>query len=184
MNKAIRSHLKELRESEAKVRQWWKSVPERKKRDWLSASAVFKNWKKSQRPPLDPDAPRRPSPIQKERETNVALQEALRDANEKLKHADGRDLFDVDNDSAEAIGRTIVDRWKTSPSRIETLIKTLTDALPEVRRRIKAARGRRGLRPLPDADAARVRRIADASGESAEDVKKVLAAVEGEKKKD
>src|SRR5262249_46795976 len=50
MNKAIRSHLKHLLEHEQKVRAWWAKVPERKKRDWLSAKAIYTNWKKSLKP--------------------------------------------------------------------------------------------------------------------------------------
>jgi hypothetical protein len=142
MNKAIRSHLKELREKEAEVRKWWSSVPERKKRDWLSASAVWKNWKKSRKPPPDPNAPRRLTPLQAERATNVILQEQLRAANERLKTADGRDLFDIDHDSAEAIGKTIGSRWRSSPSKLETLIEVLTEELKEARSLIRKARPR------------------------------------------
>jgi hypothetical protein len=142
MNKAIRSHLKELRENEAAVREWWSSVPARKKREWLSATAVYRNWKKSRKPPPDPNASRRPTPLQAERATNVILQEQLRSANQRLKTADGRDLFDIDNDSAEAIGKTIGARWRSSPSKLETLIKTLTEELKETNRLIRKARPR------------------------------------------
>ena len=56
MNKAIRSHLKTLLENEQSVRAWWTKVPERTKRDWLSAKAIYTHWKTSQ------DPPRKPSP--------------------------------------------------------------------------------------------------------------------------
>jgi hypothetical protein len=142
MNKAIRSHLKELRENEAAVREWWSSVPPRKKREWLSATAVYRNWKKSQKPPPDPNAPPRMTPLQKERATNIQLQELLHVTNERLKTADGRDLFDIDHDSAEVIGKTIGARWRASPSKLETLIETLTEELKEARRLIREARPR------------------------------------------
>jgi hypothetical protein len=85
MNKAIRSHLKTLLENEAKVREWWGKVPERKKRDWLSAKAIYTNWKASLKPPVDPDAHKRPTPLQQVRATNIELQEQLHAANERAK---------------------------------------------------------------------------------------------------
>jgi hypothetical protein len=51
MNKAIRSFYNTLLEHEATVRTWWEAVPERKKRDWLSAKAVYTHWDRSRRPP-------------------------------------------------------------------------------------------------------------------------------------
>ena len=52
MNKAVRSHLKTLLENEQSVRAWWETVrTTRQARDWLSASAIHKHWRASQRPP-------------------------------------------------------------------------------------------------------------------------------------
>ncbi len=50
MNKAIRSHLKALLENKEKVRAWWALVPERTKRDWLSAKAIYTHWTASVKP--------------------------------------------------------------------------------------------------------------------------------------
>lgn len=55
MNKAIRSHLSQLLAHEAEVRAWWEKVPERVKRDWLSAKAIHRHWTNSKKPA---DAPR------------------------------------------------------------------------------------------------------------------------------
>jgi hypothetical protein len=141
MNKAILSRLKEMRENEAAVRAWWSSVSAVHKRECLSAIAVYRNWKKSQKkPPPDPNATRRPTPLQAERATNVILKEQLRSANERLKTADGGNLFDIDRDSAEAIGKTIGARWRASPSKLEKLIETLTEELKEANRLIREAR--------------------------------------------
>jgi hypothetical protein len=145
IHKSVRNALKELRENEPAVRKWFSSVPERKKRNWLSATAVYRNWKKSLTPP-DPDARRPLTPLQKERATNVFLQEQLHSANQRLKTADGGNLFDLDHDSAEQIGKTIGERWRASPSRLETLIETLTEELKEARKRIREARPRSGRR--------------------------------------
>ena len=60
INKAIRSHLKTLLDNEQSVRAWWETVrTKRGVREWLSASAIHKHWRASQRPP---DAARKPSP--------------------------------------------------------------------------------------------------------------------------
>jgi regulator of replication initiation timing len=60
MNKAIRSFHKTLLDNEAAVRAWWTTVPEIKKRDWLSGKAICTNWKTSLRPPAPPQP--KPSP--------------------------------------------------------------------------------------------------------------------------
>jgi hypothetical protein len=83
MNKAIRSHLKTLLENEQKVRAWWASVPERTKRDWLSAKAIYTHWKASLKP-KDPNT----RATQQERTTNIEPktqpQEALAKASAKI----------------------------------------------------------------------------------------------------
>ena len=144
MDKHIRYCLGQLRESEEKVREWWHSVPERKKRYWLSAVAIHRHWKASLRPVRDPSAPRTPTPLEQERATNVELQQQLHAALARLRSADGGNLFDLEHDSAEQIGRTIGSAWRASPSRLDTLIKTLTAELKEIRRLARAARPRQG----------------------------------------
>src|SRR5262249_14872553 len=81
MQKSIRSDYKALLDHEADVRAWWAKVPERRKRNWLSARAIHKNWKAAQRPD---DAPKRQSALAKERERTQQLQEQLREANARL----------------------------------------------------------------------------------------------------
>ena len=58
MNKAIVSHLGQLLAHEAEVRAWWGTVPERVKRDWLSAKAIHRHW--TTKKPAE--APRQPAP--------------------------------------------------------------------------------------------------------------------------
>jgi hypothetical protein len=77
MDKGIRSNLKELLDNEKAVRAWWGSVEERKKRDWVSARAIYRNWKVSTKPPADPNAPPRRNPIRELQATNVELQKQL-----------------------------------------------------------------------------------------------------------
>src|SRR5262249_50787209 len=54
MQKSIRSNYKTLLDNEKDVRAWWEGVPERTKRDWLSARAIHRHWQRS-RKPKDPD---------------------------------------------------------------------------------------------------------------------------------
>src|SRR5262249_32079516 len=107
MQKSIRSNYTTLLDHEAEGRKWWKGVPERTKRDWLSARAIHRHWIASKKP-RDPDASRKPTPLQQERATNVALQEQLHEATTRLKTADGGNLFDLDKTGAETIGKIIV----------------------------------------------------------------------------
>jgi hypothetical protein len=58
--------------------------------------------------------------------------------------ADGNQ-FDLEKTGAETIGKIIARSWRMSPSRIETLIRTLTDELKELRALTKAARPLGGL---------------------------------------
>ena len=144
INKAIRSALAELLTNETAVREWWAAVPVKRKREWLSASAIYRHWKKSQRP-RDPNAVRRQTPLQAERATNVELQGQLQAAQEELRRAQSGDefsRFDIDRDNPAQVGQAIAAAWATSPSKIEKLIATLRQALTEVRRRHKAVRPR------------------------------------------
>jgi hypothetical protein len=138
IDKGIRSNLKELLDSEQKVRDWWKTVPERKKRDWLSARAIYRHWKASARP-KDADAPRKPTPLQQERATNIELQQQLHEANQRLKSADGGNLFDMHSTSPEQIGGIFLNEWRASPTRIRNLIHALSAGLNELQARIKEA---------------------------------------------
>ena len=138
IDKGIRSNLKELLENEREVREWWKTVAERKKRDWLSARAIFRNWKASTKT-KDPDAPKKPTPLQQERATNVELQQQLHAANQRLKTADGGNLFDLEQDSPEHIARTISATWRMTPSKVKNLIRVLSTELKELEARIKTA---------------------------------------------
>jgi hypothetical protein len=60
MNKAIVSHHGQLLAHEAEVRAWWEKVPERVKRDWLSAKAIHRHWTNSKKPVA---APRNYAPV-------------------------------------------------------------------------------------------------------------------------
>jgi hypothetical protein len=77
MDRGIRSNLEELATNETAVRAWWHSVPERKKRHWESARAIYRHWKASTKPPADPNAPPRRNPIRELQATNVELQKQL-----------------------------------------------------------------------------------------------------------
>jgi hypothetical protein len=80
MDRGIRSNLEELATNETAVRAWWHSVPERKKRHWESARAIYRHWKASTKPPADPNAPSRRNPIRELQATNVELQKQLKAA--------------------------------------------------------------------------------------------------------
>jgi hypothetical protein len=139
MQKSIRSNYTTLFEQEAKVRAWWKSVPEKKKRFWMSVRAIHRHWTDSNKPKI-PDALKKPTPFQRERATNVTLQEQLHAANERLKTADGGNLFDLDHDTVEHVGTVIGARWRATPSRIRRLIEVLTVQAKEAEAAVKAAR--------------------------------------------
>jgi hypothetical protein len=81
IDKGIRSNLKELLDNEKSVRAWWGQTDGRKKRDWVSARAIYRHWKKAQdKPPPDPNAPPRRNPVQELKATNIELQKQLKDA--------------------------------------------------------------------------------------------------------
>jgi hypothetical protein len=141
IDKGIRAKLKEMLEEEPKVRSWWKSVPAQKKKFWLSAPTIHRNWKKDTAP-VDTDDPtkKRETPLQRERATNQLLQQQLHEANARLKTADGGNLFDLEHTGAERIGQLIVEAWRMSPGKIETLIRSLSAELKDLKARIKTAR--------------------------------------------
>jgi hypothetical protein len=144
MNKAIVSMLGKMRENEDAVRRWWGDVPERKKRDWHSPKAVYHHWQRSLRPPREQ---RSPTPLAQERATNVVLQEQLHSAIERLRTADGGNLFDLEHDTAEHVAHAISGAWRASPSKLDTLIKTLTADLREINRLTRTARPARNRSP-------------------------------------
>ena len=139
IDKGIRSNLKELLSNEQKVRDWWKTVPDRKKRDWVSARAIYRRWKASTKLE-DPDAPKKPSPLAQERATNIELQQQLHETMQRLKTADGGNQFDLHATSPEQIAEVFLEEWRATPSRLKNLIRTLTAGLKELEARIKEAR--------------------------------------------
>ena len=60
MNKAIVSHWANCSNTKPTVRAWWAKVPERTKRDWLSAKAIHSHWTNSRKPPDARRASHRP----------------------------------------------------------------------------------------------------------------------------
>ena len=91
-------------------------MPERKKRDWHSAVTILRHWKRSLRPAPDPSAPRRLTPLERERATNVTLQEQLRSALAEMAQHEGSDgdrtRFDFEASSTEQISRAFADAWR------------------------------------------------------------------------
>jgi hypothetical protein len=137
MQKSIRSDYTTLFEHEAEVRKWWDDVPSKKKRFWMSVRAIARNWRNSKKP--KDTSKKKDSPYTAMKATNIALQEQL---HEMIKNqgADGKAQFDLETTGAESIGKIIVHTWRQQPSRIETLIRTLSAELKELRALIKAAR--------------------------------------------
>jgi hypothetical protein len=98
IDKGIRSNLKEMLASEQAVRDWWTSVPEKKKRDWISARGVYKHWKKSQRPAAeaDADAPvKRRSPYEKLKFERDSLVRHNIELKQQLESREDGDTFDA-----------------------------------------------------------------------------------------
>ena len=141
IDKGIRSKLKEMLEEEPKVRSWWKSVPAHKKNFWLSAPAIYRNWKKDTAP-VDPDAPAQPkreTPLQRERATNQLLQQKLHETRDLLKTADGGNLFTADS-SAEHTADAVAELNRASPAKIRAIAARLNKRAKEYEQRIKEAR--------------------------------------------
>jgi hypothetical protein len=147
LNKTRVSRLLFILAHLAEVEAWRKNLTDKQRFDWASPEAIIRRcpvFAKAK----DPNAPRKPTPLQAERATNIMLQEQLHEANARLQ-ADGSQ-FDLQNTGAEVIGRIIVNEWRQQPSRIETLIRTLNAELRELKARIKAARPKPpGRRPRP-----------------------------------
>ena len=87
LDKGIRSNLKELRRNEKDVRGWWGGVPENKKRDWLSARAIYRHWKrwKASKSPKPDNIEAKFRPVEMERAVASILHhlEAITDADHK-----------------------------------------------------------------------------------------------------
>jgi hypothetical protein len=148
MNKAIRSHLSQLLENEAAVRAWWEKVPQRMKRDWLSAKAIHNHWSKSRKPP---DAPRKPSPYTAMKATNVELQEQLHKAlveNKLLRSDDGGNYFTAES-APDQIADSVANLLLASPGKIRAVATRLNVRAKEIEARLKRARPKRA-RPAAD----------------------------------
>ena len=148
MNKAIRSFHTQCLDNEDAIRKWWAKVPERAKRDWLSAKAIYTHWNKTRKPA---DEPHKPSPYAQMRATNIELQQQLHESieeNRELRRADdGGNLF-TENSSAEHVIKSIGNLFRTSPTKIRTIATGLTKFAKDIEARIKVARPKG--RKLPD----------------------------------
>jgi len=140
MNKAIRSAHKTLLDNEQQVRAWWGNLPDKKKRDWVSAKAICTHWQRSQR---DPNKPKKPSPYLQLAATNATLQEQLLAANGQIKTlraADGGSLFDPELSTPEQIASAYREAWRMKLSRVQSLIRALQAAYKDLQAHTKAAR--------------------------------------------
>jgi hypothetical protein len=138
IDKGIRSRLKEMLEDEAKVRSWWTSVPAQKKKWWTSAKTIYDNWKRDTKS-ADPDAPKRETPLQRERATNQLLQQQNHELRDLLKTADGGNLFTA-NSSAEHIADAVAGLMRTSPTKMRAIATRLNKLAKEYEARGKEAR--------------------------------------------
>jgi hypothetical protein len=137
MDKGIRSNLKELLADEQAVRDWWRSVPESKKRDWVSARAIYKHWKRAQKPSAEQASAKqaKPSPYEKLKADNADLvrhnielkrQLETREDGDRFKPADTADdiattlvgMFSVSK--AGDIARRMLDKFKTRKAKATT----------------------------------------------------------------
>jgi len=146
MAKSIRSNLKNLLDNEQAVRKWWASVPQKTKRDWISARAIHNHWKASLRPA---DAPRKLSAYAEMKATNIELQEQLtqrRAENRELRTADdGGNLF-TENSSAEHVIKSVGNLFRTSPAKLRAIATGLNKFAKDIEDLTKTARPKRGKR--------------------------------------
>src|SRR5262249_7745630 len=124
LNKTRVSRLLAILDKLPEVEAWRNKLKPKQQLVWASPEAVHRHC-----PVFGAREPRGPSPYKQMQATNVELQQQLHDANERLK-ADGNQ-FDLEKTGAETIGKIIVRTWQMSPSRIETLIRTLNAELKE-----------------------------------------------------
>lgn len=76
----------------------------------------------------------------KRRDAKYLLQQQLRAANQRLKTADGGNLYDLEHDPPEQIARVICATWRMTPSKVKNLIRVLSAELKELETRTKIAR--------------------------------------------
>jgi hypothetical protein len=108
LDKGIRSNLKELLENEPQVRAWWGKVEERKKKDWVSARAIYRNWKKSQAPAAtDPNAPPRQSPYEKLKVEKDALVKHNIELKRQLEAREDGDTFSAEKSTPREIATAL-----------------------------------------------------------------------------
>jgi hypothetical protein len=124
------------------VRAFYKGVPENKKREWLLARAIYRHFKASLKP-IDPNAPKKSSPLELERATNIQLQEELHIAQEQLKR-DGS-LFDLAGSNAAEIVAAIsgnIGLKGITLDKIEDIAKGLLAEVKRKREELKRKRQR------------------------------------------
>ena len=141
LNKARVSRLLAILEHLPEVEAWRndsEKVSQKERFEWASPEAIHRHCPVFAVREEEEEKAKRPSPYKQLQATNVELQEQLHEANARLQ-ADG-DQFDLDKTGAETIGKIIVKTWRMQPSRIETLIRTLSAELKELRALTKAAR--------------------------------------------
>jgi hypothetical protein len=112
IDKGIRSNLKEMLGNEQAIRDWWQSVPPKKKRDWISARAIFKHWKRSQRTAAYPsaieaNAPVRLSPYEKLKAERDALVKHNVDLKKQLEAREDGDTFNAKTTPPREIARAL-----------------------------------------------------------------------------
>ena len=130
IHKSIRFQLKALNAQEASVREWWASVPEKKKRNWLSPSAIYRNWKASQeretsgqRSGSRRSGGRMSSQIE---QANMELNQQLHEATEQIRR--GLSPFSM-GDTPEANARHVAEAWRDTPDKISKFLTCLREEL-------------------------------------------------------
>jgi hypothetical protein len=88
------------------------------------------------------------------KEINIQLQEEVHSLQERLKVADGGNLFDFDSDGPEFIANTFRESWRRTPSKLRALARELNRVAKEAEALLKTAKTKSDDRML---DAARTR---------------------------
>lgn len=149
VDESIRNSYEDLRTHEAEVRAWWATVPEQKKRHWMSARAIhrqWKKWKKAQANPQPEDPDTGPELSQWAKMRNVIADQA-RKLNEqavvlkRLRDGDGGNVVDPDCDPAE-IAPVYRDAWRHSPNKLKRFITLLQAELKQLEAAHKAAQAK------------------------------------------
>lgn len=122
LDKGIRSNLKELLKHEKDVRAWWVKVPGNKKRDWLSARAIYRHWKQATKPKPIADAEPKFVPVALDRAIDSVLHhlKSINDADHKrvvIERIAGPQREDGDRfkatDTADDIATVLVSMFKS-----------------------------------------------------------------------